>query len=152
MRTLTPRAVALHAGLALCIALPAGAAGTDEGNVRQRHVAGHGVPERYAGMEAPGAGAGRLALGGRVYQEQCAKCHGHSGQGDGEYGAYAAIQPADLTATMARDDVSDGYLFWAVAEGGAPVGSTMPAYGADLAPARIWAVIEYLRAGLPPLE
>jgi mono/diheme cytochrome c family protein len=41
-------------------------------------------------------------------------------------------------------------MLWAIAEGGQPVGSDMPAFKATLSRNDIWSVIGYIRAGLPP--
>lgn len=40
---------------------------------------------------------------------------------------------------------TDGYLFWTIAEGGAPVGSAMPAFKQTLKEDDIWKIITYLR-------
>jgi mono/diheme cytochrome c family protein len=40
---------------------------------------------------------------------------------------------------------SDGYLFWTIAEGGAPVGSAMPPFKGVLGDDQVWQVIAYLR-------
>jgi mono/diheme cytochrome c family protein len=41
--------------------------------------------------------------------------------------------------------VSDAYLAWTVAEGGAPVGSAMPPFKDTLKPDAIWRVILFLQ-------
>lgn len=102
---------------------------------------------------------GRLA-----YAEDCAACHGNSGQGNGPEGALLAPAPADLTVLSAsnggvfpRDAVLstiDGYLR------GDRFGAAMPEFGArdqgptvvvegedglgTPIPARLLALVEYL--------
>ena len=39
-----------------------------------------------------------LALGQRVYEKQCAACHGQDGRGDGEAAYLLYPKPRDLTA------------------------------------------------------
>jgi mono/diheme cytochrome c family protein len=41
--------------------------------------------------------------------------------------------------------ISDGYLDWTVAEGGVPVGSTMPPFKDVLKPIDIWKVILFVQ-------
>ena len=41
------------------------------------------------------------------------------------------------------------YLYWTIAEGGRQFESDMPAFKDRLAKKDIWAVIAYIRAGLP---
>jgi len=40
---------------------------------------------------------------------------------------------------------TDGYLFWAIAEGGIPIGTGMPAFKDALSERETWQLILYLR-------
>ena len=58
--------------------------------------------------------------------------------------------PADLE-WLARTPKSraEPYMYWTVAEGGKPFESEMPAFKDRLSKKDMWAVIAYVRAGLP---
>ena len=46
----------------------------------------------------------------------------------------------------------DQYLFWSISEGGLRSGSEMPAYKSRLTSREIWQLVQYMRAGFPPVE
>jgi mono/diheme cytochrome c family protein len=119
--------------------------------VRKQQVIMHGVPSPYAAMHdsTPDTRA-KLQRGRMVFDRNCAACHGWSGQGAGPE-AFAQIPaPADLE-WLARTPRSRAqpYMYWTVAEGGRAFESEMPAFEGKLAKKDIWAVIAYVRAGLP---
>ena len=149
-----------YAIAAAIVALPlAAAAGqSDQGQprwaanlVRKQQVIMHGVPRPYPAMHDPTAEANaKLRRGRAVFDRECAGCHGWTGEGTGP-DAFAQIPaPADLE-WLARtpEDRSEPYLYWTVAEGGRAFDSEMPAYKGKLSKKDIWAVIAYVRAGLP---
>ena len=106
------------------------------------------VPEEYAGLSNPFAGdAEAITAGETIFQTNCAVCHGESGQGDGPAAEGLDPAPANLADGMMMRDLSDGYLFWRITEGGAmdPFNSTMPAWGASLSEEERWQVISYIR-------
>jgi mono/diheme cytochrome c family protein len=110
-----------------------------------------GVPAPYNAMTNPLPKApGTLDRGVVVYQENCQSCHGSAGMGDGEAGKELSPPPANL-AWLSRMPMmrSDSFLYWAIAEGGVPFGTGMPAFKDALSQDDIWAVITYLQAGLP---
>ena len=86
-----------------------------------------------------------------MYAANCASCHGVTGQGDGPAGRGLTPPPADL-AWLSRMPMSnwDPFMYWTVAEGGATVGTAMPAFKARLSKDDIWAAIAYIQARLPP--
>jgi len=96
----------------------------------------------------------RLRLGRRIYEQQCAACHGMAGDGKGP----RAAEFEELVWTWARG-VGPGIftdrdwmayrkpveLYQRIAEGVERRGlSLMPAYRDRLTPNEIWAVVEYL--------
>jgi mono/diheme cytochrome c family protein len=106
------------------------------------------APPEYAGKTnplAPESGAGLEDLPGQpLYQANCSSCHGLSGRGDGVAARSLEPKPQDLT----QPGLSDDYLFWRIAEGGAfePFRSAMPAWKSLLKEEQIWQIIAYLRA------
>lgn len=88
--------------------------------------------------------------GKRLYQQQCASCHGTSGKGDGPVAGGLAHKPADLTNHFhLAPGKGDDYLFWRISEGGAvapfkDMQSAMPAFKAVLSESDRWAVLTYI--------
>jgi putative copper export protein len=58
-----------------------------------------------------GYAAAAIVRGERLYQADCASCHGPTGQGDGPAAGILPIHPPDLTARGLLE-YSDGDLFW----------------------------------------
>ena len=151
-----PRYVVAAAILALPVA--AAVAQSDEGPprwaaniVRKQQVIMHGVPGAYAAMRDPSRDTrAKLEHGRLVFDRNCAACHGWSGQGTGPEAFAQVPAPADLEwlASTPRDRAQP-YMYWTIAEGGRTFESEMPAYRDKLSRKDIWAVIAYLRAGMP---
>lgn len=152
-------------GMALLLALTAGLAsrrmmmgqgmmgrGMMQNSPRHRYVMTSGTPAPYDALRNPLAQDRQtIERGATVYQQNCAACHGPTGAGDGVAGRNLSPPPADLTQLAGMPmGGSDTFLYWTIAEGGAPVGSAMPAYKDALAKNDIWSVIIYLRAELLP--
>lgn len=90
---------------------------------------------------AGGAPPEVLARGETVYANQCAVCHGPTGDGDGTVigaGRFPFSVPVNSGAAVSR---SDGYLYGVVAVGR----GLMPPYGEKLNHGDRWAVVEYVR-------
>ena len=79
--------------------------------------------------------------GNRLYQANCAACHGVSGEGGGPLANTTPIQPPSLKAHLAQH--TDGDLFYWITNG-LPGG--MPAWAGTLSETDRWNVINYLRA------
>jgi mono/diheme cytochrome c family protein len=122
--------------------------------VRHRQFMTSGVPEPYASMRDPLHNSPEVIARGRtVFEETCASCHGTRGLGNGEAGRELSPPPSNLVALTAMPMMrSDPYLYWAIAEGGAPIGTAMPAFKDTLSVGDIWSVVHFLRAGLPEAD
>ncbi|OJU20709.1 MAG: hypothetical protein BGN95_08395 [Sphingomonas sp. 66-10] len=118
---------------------------------RHRKVARDGVPEPYRALRNPLIrSAATVARGEVVYAAHCAACHGATGTGDRPAGSVLAPAPFDLAwLSEMKVSRSDGFMYWTIAEGGAPVASSMPAFGKILAADDIWAVTTFIQANLP---
>lgn len=84
-----------------------------------------------------------VANGHRLYQENCALCHGMSGYGDGPVAGDLKPRPADLTAKHAGDHTA-GDLFWWLSHGVRD--TAMPGYGAALSSEERWDLVNFMRA------
>ncbi|HYX47759.1 MAG TPA: cytochrome c [Sphingomicrobium sp.] len=141
-------------------ALPivASAAQPDEGpprwaaNIaRKQQVIMHGLPRQYASLRDPSPDTEmKMRKGAAVFDRQCASCHGWTGQGTGPEAFALVPAPADLEWLAGTPkDRSQPYMYWTIAEGGREFESEMPTFKHKLARNDIWAVIAYIRAGLP---
>ena len=122
------------------------------GHLMQRHMLymRGGLPPTYAHLSNPlPPTPSVLSRGADLYAANCASCHGPNGYGDGEAGRGLVPPAANIAATARMPMMGDNFLYWAVAEGGEPFGTAMPAFRDALAPDGIWAIVTYLRAGLP---
>jgi mono/diheme cytochrome c family protein len=83
--------------------------------------------------------------GKKIYQSNCASCHGSNGKGDGA--AAQSLDPAPSNLAGLQAGLSDGYVFWRISEGGLmePFRSSMPAWKTILIQDQIWELIAYIR-------
>ena len=102
------------------------------------------VPEEFAVLDSPELSAGDIVKGSELYSSFCASCHGDGGMGDGPVATSLDPAPAPIAHTSSM--LSDGYLYWRIAEGGAPFKSTMPAWKNSLSEKDIWSIIGFMRA------
>jgi mono/diheme cytochrome c family protein len=119
--------------------------------VRHHAVMANGIPEPYRSMRNPLSNtAATLEQGARIYQQDCSACHGPQGEGDGPAGKQLKPPAANL-ASLSHMPMgqSDAYLYWTIAEGGQQFGTAMPSFKGALSPNDRWAVVDYLRQGLP---
>lgn len=114
--------------------------------VRHQYVMGHGLDPDYASMSSPlQADEETVTAGGKLYQQNCAACHGESGEGDGPAGKQLSPPPANIAISSKMPMASDGYLYWTIAEGGVPLHTAMPPFKDALTKEQIWQIIAYLR-------
>lgn len=102
------------------------------------------APEKDAKRSNPvKADKASVARGKKLFQVNCASCHGSGGKGDGPAGKALKPKPADLAAMAGRHP--DGDFAWKIAEGR----GAMPTWKAVLSEKQIWDVVNYLQKGLP---
>jgi len=107
-----------------------------------RHMTVDAYPTTYLRSSVPYQSAS-IAHGLRLYQENCAACHGVNGYGDGPAGQMLRPRPADLTAKHTGDHTA-GDLFWWLGHG--IPGTAMPAFADRLSETDRWDLINFLRA------
>lgn len=118
------------------------------GSARHVYYMHNGLPAPYAGRRNPlPMSRAVLAEGRKLYASDCAACHGANGRGDGPAAQGLNPPPADLGFTMSMPVAQDDFLYWTIAEGGAPFGSAMPAFKTTLKPNQIWSLVTALRSG-----
>lgn len=118
---------------------------------RHRFVTAGGLPAAYTMMHNPLVrSTATLERGESIYRLHCQSCHGIAATGHSSKAQTLSPSPFDLV-WLSQMKVSriDGFLYWSIAEGGAPFKSAMPAYDHTLPADDIWAVITYIQVGLP---
>jgi mono/diheme cytochrome c family protein len=89
------------------------------------------------------ANAASLGAGKKLYDTQCASCHGPTGKGDGKGGALLKPLPADLTDKEWKHGGTDADLYTTIRDGVKQTG--MAAYGSRIPARDIWNLVNYLR-------
>lgn len=114
---------------------------------RQTYVMESGVPDKYKDLKSPFPSTIKTVKAGMIlYNSRCKACHGLHGYGDGSVGAALNPKPSNLSEVVASNIATDGYLFWTVTEGGAPLGTAMISLKTSLEENNRWNIIHYLRA------
>jgi mono/diheme cytochrome c family protein len=116
------------------------------GNMAHEHAE---VPHEFEALTNPFRGNDEaLAAGQVIFETNCAVCHGPQGKGDGPGSTELNPKPADLSDGQMMHDLTDGYLFWRVSEGGQmePFNSAMPPWKESLSEEQRWQVISYVRS------
>lgn len=107
------------------------------------------VPSAYEGLMNPVAdNPDAIAVGADLYATSCSSCHGDSGTGDGPAAAALDPSPSSLADAAMMAEMSDGYIFWRITEGGSmePFNSAMPPWGSAFSEDQIWQLVSFLRS------
>jgi len=83
-----------------------------------------------------------IEAGRKIYQRNCAGCHGPGGKGDGSM-ALSGGTPSDLTDDVWDHGSTDGEIFVVIRDG---VSADMLGYKDKLAEKQIWQVINFIRS------
>jgi mono/diheme cytochrome c family protein len=84
------------------------------------------------------AGAADVELGGKVYAQKCAGCHGPDGKGNAKMAEMLKVKIPELAASAAKTDAE---LLKAISEGKKP----MPSFGKSLSKNELDAVVHYTK-------
>jgi mono/diheme cytochrome c family protein len=115
--------------------------------LRHHYLMMNGIGPQYASKVNPlQPTTQNIKSGEKLFEQNCARCHGQTGVGDGPDGQNLSPPPANIAAVSKMPMATDGYLYWTISEGGAPVGSAMPPFKNQLKENEIWEIITYLRA------
>ncbi len=98
------------------------------------------VPAEYAGKTNP-YDVNMASQGEKLFQTNCAMCHGPQGHGDGPAGQ--SLEPKPKNLAVLQKSVGDDYLFWRISEG--KPGTSMVAWEGILEEDQIWQVIAFIR-------
>lgn len=112
-------------------------------------VHGLEIPKKYQDKKNPyWSDLDAIVAGSRIYKENCAKCHGAQGKGDGPLAKSMRTKPFSFMDIKHMSQMHDGYLYWRTVEGGehSPFKSKMPAYKNVLTEKEVWQVLSYAHA------
>lgn len=115
-----------------------------EEHAPEEHMEGaHDVPEEAAEVPNPiEADEDSVGMGRMLYADNCAVCHGETGEGDGPTAESLDPAPADLHEDHVQD-LSDGALFYIISHGRPE--SAMPAWEGTLSEEERWHVVNFMR-------
>jgi cbb3-type cytochrome c oxidase subunit III len=85
--------------------------------------------------------AATVQQGQTLFTQNCVRCHGKDGTGDGPDGDPNNL-PADLTDPYRAPLNPDGTLFYKISNG---KGSEMPAFKTKMSNDEVWAVVAYIK-------
>jgi mono/diheme cytochrome c family protein len=110
-----------------------------------QHAEGKHTHPDAAKMKNPVASsAASIAAGKKLYDAQCASCHGPTGKGDGKAGALLKPLPSDLSDADWKHGSTDGEMFTVIRDGARQTG--MRAYGSRIPANDIWNLVNYVRS------
>jgi cytochrome c oxidase cbb3-type subunit 3 len=94
------------------------------------------------------AQGGDVQAGAELHKQECQRCHGPEGKGDGPAGKLLKATPADWTDPERMGPVTDDTLFKAIKEGGKAVelSGQMPEFGSKLSDDEIHNLIAFVRS------
>ena len=100
-----------------------------------------GIPAiSFAGKTNP-FGEDAAEEGSKVFQSNCATCHGSQGHGDGP--ASGSLDPKPKNLALLQKSAGDDYLFWRITEG--KPGTSMVAWKGILDEEQIWQAVSFIR-------
>ena len=89
-----------------------------------------------------------IAAGKKLYDTQCATCHGTAGKGDGRMAAaMTEPKPSDLTDATWKHGSTDGEVFTLIRDGSK--GTGMRGYASRMKTEDIWNVVNFLKTLAP---
>lgn len=122
---------------------------TGHGPVIEGASGGEVAARRQAHWTAPEVAAQRsnpippteasIERGEKIFESNCAVCHGGSGRGDGLAAVQLSRKPADLTVMIPMHP--EGDIAWKIEHGRGP----MPAWRNVLSEKEIWDVVNFLK-------
>jgi mono/diheme cytochrome c family protein len=124
--------------------------GREHSTARREAAARGEIPQKFMDLRNDvGHTIAAISAGLPLYAQNCASCHGPSGQGDGEQAQSQASPPSSLGHVACQPYASDAYLAWTILQGGIPLNTDKPAFADVLSEAQVWQIIAYMRAGFP---
>jgi mono/diheme cytochrome c family protein len=110
-----------------------------------QHAAGEHHHEEAAAIKNPVKSTpASTTAGKKLYDMQCANCHGATAKGDGKMAANLPDpKPSDMSDASWKHGSTDGEIFTVIKDGAK--GTAMRGYASRMKPEDIWNVVNYLR-------
>jgi mono/diheme cytochrome c family protein len=101
------------------------------------------IPEEAKQRHNPLQSSARVIEAARpLYTENCERCHGATGKGNGPESARQYPAPSDLTDTQRMNAQTDGAIFYQISEGRRP----MPSFTRRLTEEQRWQLVLLIRS------
>ena len=140
------RATAVRSVVVAALAIGGFAVPRASAQDREHDAAAHAHAEAAKLVNPVEATPQSIAAGGRLFRDQCARCHGPAGLGDGRDGAALNPKPANLADETWKHGSSDGEIFVAIRDGLKADGKTaMPSFASRMTAQEIWTTVNYIR-------
>lgn len=81
-----------------------------------------------------------------LYSENCERCHGATGKGNGPESARQYPAPSDLTDAKLTNSLTDGAIFYQISEGRRP----MPSFKKRMTEEQRWQLVLFIRSFSSP--
>ena len=131
------------AALCLQVSLFAAAGQQQQKPQEHQHAEGKHTHPDAAKMKNPVASsAASIAAGKKLYDAQCASCHGSTGKGDGKAGALLKPLPSDLSDAEWKHGSTDGEIFTVIRDG---TSADMESYAERIGETDMWHLVNYIR-------
>jgi mono/diheme cytochrome c family protein len=100
------------------------------------------VPEETKKVKNPvSVSEAGLVTARGLYAENCAQCHGETGKGDGPMAEMTRPKPADFSDAKMMSGITDGEIFYKIAEGRMP----MPSFKKKFSDEQRWQLVNLIR-------
>ena len=132
----------------LTVALGAAAFAAQDAHEHQQpgtHTSGgaHRHPEAAKMTNPVKADPTSIAAGQKLYDKNCAGCHGDTGKGDGSMADEFNPKPSNLTDADWKHGATDGEIFLVIRDGAK--NTEMKAFNSKMTTHQIWDVVNYVR-------
>lgn len=88
--------------------------------------------------------AASVAAGKKLYDNNCAECHGEGGKGDGPRAPYSSPTPPSLVDAEWKHGSSDGEIFTVIQNG--VTDTDMASFKKDISERQAWDVVNYVKS------
>jgi mono/diheme cytochrome c family protein len=101
------------------------------------------IPEEAKQLQNPLQSSAQAIEAARpLYTENCQRCHGVTGKGNGPESARQYPAPSDLTDTQRMNALTDGAVFYQISEGRRP----MPSFKRRMTEDQRWQLVQLIRS------
>lgn len=105
------------------------------------------APEEFLKMTSPVTPTSEMRKeAASLYNRHCGKCHGSNGNGNGSATKDLDVKPRDYTDKSLMQTITDGQLFWIIANGSDLDTTGMKGYKQKLSEEQMWSLVDHIRS------